>query len=201
MAWGVHAVLLEVCKVPYPEQLPHTGIVPFLNYALSVAALFVFCRLATPGVAALRPWQQCLGLGVLLVMLNETLRVIFIVGVITTAWTYSFVDGVQGAFAPLLLGILVAWVFPQTKRWWQQALATWLIAAAMFFGFRPLVGAVFKPLLAAMTPFNHGQVYASTSWQLNTAACVGIVEPTLASFLMVASVWPRLSGRLLWRAG
>ena len=201
VAWGVHAVLLEACKVPYPEHLPRTGVVPFLNDAMSVAALFVFYRLAAPRVSALRPWQQCLGLGVLLVMLNETLRVIFIVGVITTAWTYAFVDIGQGAFAPFLLGVLVAWVAPQTKCWWQQALATGLIAAVMFFGFQPLVGAVFKPLLAAMAHLNHAQVYASTSWQLNTAACVGIVEPTLASFVMVALVWPRLSGRLLWRAG
>ena len=119
VAWGVHSVLLEFCKVPYPAQLPHTGVVAFLNYAVGVWALFVFCRLAAPHVSTLRPWQRCLGLGVLLVMLNETLRVIFIVGVITTAWTYSFVDIVQGAFAPFLLGILVALVVPRTKRWWQ----------------------------------------------------------------------------------
>ena len=201
MGWGVHSVLLEMCKVPYPEQLPRTGTVPFLNYAVSVWALFVFCRLAGPQVSTLRSWQKCLGLGVLLVMLNETLRVIFIVGVITTAWTYSFVDIGQGAFAPFLLGILVAVVVPRTKRWWQQALAILLVTAVMFLGVRPLVAAAFKPLLAAMAHLNHVQVYASTSWQLNTAACVGIVEPTFASFVMVALVWPRLSGRLLWRAG
>ena len=141
-----------------------------------------------------------LGLGVLLVMLNETLRVIFIVGVITTAWTYTFVDIGQGAFAPFLLGVLAAWVVPRTKRWWQQAVAAVLIAAVVFFGFRPLVAAAFKPLLAAMAHLNHAPIYASTSWQLNTAACVGIVEPTLASFVMVALVWPQLSGRLFWRA-
>ena len=201
VAWGVHAVLLEACKVPYPEHLPRTGVVPFLNDAMSVAALFVFYRLAAPRVSALRPWQQCLGLGVLLVMLNETFRVIFIVGVITTAWIYSFVDIGQGAFAPFLLGVLTALVVPRTKHWWQQTAAAFLIAAVIFFGVRPLVAAAFKPLLAAVDHLNHAQVYSNTSWQLNTAACVGIVEPTLASFVMVALVWPRLSGRLLWRAG
>lgn len=198
-AWGVHSVLLEACKVPYPAQLPHTGIVPFLNYAASVWALFIFCRLAAPRVSTLRIWQKCLGLGVLLVMLNETLRVAFIVGVITTAWTYSFVDQVQSAFAPFLLGVLVALVAPQTRRWWQQLAATFVIAIVMFFGVRPLVAAAFKPLLDAMAHLNHAPIYSNTSWQLNTAACVGIVEPTLASFVMVALVWPHLSGPLLWR--
>ena len=199
-AWGMHSVLLEACKVPYPAQLPHTGIVPFLNYAASVWALFIFCRLAAPRVSALSTWQKCLGLGVLLVMLNETLRVIFILGVITTAWTYSFVDRVQGAFVSFLLGVLAALAAPRTKRWRQQAAAAWLIAAVMFFGIRPLVTAAFKPLLSAVAHLNHAPIYSSTSWQLNTAACVGIVEPTLASFVMVALVWPQLSGRLPWRA-
>ena len=199
-AWGVHSVLLEACGVPYPEQLPRTGIVPFLNYAASVWALFIFCRLAAPRVSTLRTWQKCLGLGVLLVMLNETLRVAFIVGVITTAWTYSFVGQVQSAFAPFLLGVLVALVAPQTRRWWQQLAATLVIAIVMFFGVRPLVAAAFKPLLDAMAQLNHAPIYSNTSWQLNTAACVGIVEPTLASFVMVALVWPHLSGPLLWRA-
>ena len=200
VAWGVHSVLLEVCKVPYPAQLPHTGLVPFLNYAASVLALFVFCHLATPRVSALRTWQRCLGLGVLLVMLNETLRVAFIVGVITTAWTYSFVDNVTGAVAPLLLGILVALVAPRTTRRWQQAAAALLVAAVMFFGVRPLVAAAFKPLLAAMAHLNHAQVYSSTSWQLNTAAGIGFVEPALASFIMVALVWPQLTGGMVQRA-
>ena len=200
VAWGVHSVLLEVCKVPYPEQLPRAGLVPFLNYAVSVLALLVFCRLAAPRVSTLHAWQKCLGLGVLLVMLNETLRVIFIVGVITTAWAYSFVDIVQGAFAPFLLGALAALVAPWTRRWWQQLAAALLIAAAMFFGVRPLVAAAFQPLLAAMAHLNHAPIYSNTSWQLNTAACVGIVEPTLASFVMVALVWPRLSGHPGWRA-
>ena len=200
MAWGVHSVLLEACQVPYPAQLPHTGVVPFLNYAASVLALFVFCDLAAPQVSALRVWQKCLGLGLLLVMLNETLRVAFIVGVITTAWTYSFVDSVQGAVAPFLLGILVALVAPRTTGWWQKGVAVLLIAAAMFLGVRPAIAAAFKPLLAAMAHLNHAQVYSSTSWQLNTAAGIGFVEPALASFLMVGLVWPQLSGHLPWRA-
>ena len=40
----------------------------------------------------------------------------FIVGVITTAWTYSFVDNIAGAVAPFVLGILVALVAPRTTR-------------------------------------------------------------------------------------
>ncbi len=201
VAWGVHSTLLEVCKVPYPEQLPHAGLVPFLNYAVGAWALFVFCRLAAPQVSPLHAWQQCLGLGVLLIMLNETLRVTFIVGVITTAWAYTFADRLQGAVAPFLLGVLVASVAPRTKHWWQQAAAALLIAAAMFFGVRPFLAETFKPLLATMAHLNHAPIYSDTSWQLNTAACVGIVEPTLASFVMVALVWPQLSGCLLWRAG
>ena len=200
VAWGVHSTLLEVCKVPYPAQLPHTGVVPFLNYAASVLALFVFCRLAAPRVVDLRTWQKCLGLGLLLVMLNETLRVAFIVGVITTAWTYSLVDNVAGAVAPFVLGILVALVAPRTTGWWQRGSAGVLIATVMWCGIRPLVTAAFKPLLAAMAHLNHAQVYSSTSWQLNAAAGVGFVEPALASFLMVALAWPQLAGRLPWRA-
>ena len=199
VAWGVHSTLLEVCKVPYPAQLRRTGLVPFLNYAASALALFVFCHLAAPRVSALRTWQRCLGLGVLMVMLNETLRVAFIVGVIITAWTYSFVDNLVGAVAPFLLGILVALVAPRTTRWWQKVAAALLVAAAMFFGVRPAVAAAFNPLLAAMAHLNHAQVYSSTSWQLNTAAGVGFVEPALASFLMVALAWPQLAGRLSWR--
>ena len=103
--------------MPYPAQLPHTDLVPFLNYAASVLALVVFCRLAAPQVSSLRTWQKCLGVNLLLVMLNETLRVAFIVRVITTAWSYSFVDNVTGAVAPFLLGILVALVAPRTTRW------------------------------------------------------------------------------------
>ena len=199
MAWGVHSVLLEVCKVPYPAQLPRTGVVPFLDYAAGALALFVFCHLASPRVSALRTWQRRLGLGVLLAMLNETLRVAFIVGVITTAWTYSFVSNVQGAVAPFLLGILVALAAPRTTRWWERAAAAFLIAAVIFFGVKPLVAAAFQPVLAAMAHLDHAQVYSDTSWQLNTAAGIGFVEPALASFVMVALAWPRLSGHPGWR--
>ena len=200
LAWGVHSVLLEVCKVPYPAQLPSAGIVPFLNYAASALAILILCRLAAPRVSTLRPWRKCLGLGVLLVMLNETLRVMFIVGVITTAWTHSFVDYSQGAIAPFLLGVLVALVAPRTTRWWQQAAAAFLIAAVIFFGVRPLVTAGFRPLLAAVAHLDHERIYSDTSWQLNAAAGLGFIEPALASFVLVALVWPRLSGRPGWRA-
>ena len=200
LAWGVHSVLLEVYKAPYPAQLPHTGLVPFLDYAAGVLALFVFCHLAGPRVAALRAWQKCLGLGLLLVMLNETLRVTFIVGVITTAWTYSAVDNLAGAVAPFVLGILAALVAPRTTRRWQQGAAVFLIAAVMWFGVRPAAAAAFKPLLAAVAHLNHAQVYSNTSWQLNTAAGIGFVEPALASFLMIALVWPQLAGPPGWQA-
>ena len=70
----------------------------------------------------------------------------------------------------------------------------------MFFGVRLLVAAAFKPLLAAMAHLNHAQVYSSTTWQLNTAAGIGFVEPALASFLMAALVWPQFVGGLFRRA-
>ena len=173
---------------------------PFLDYAAGVLALFVFCHLAAPRVAALRTWQKCLGLGLLLVMLSEILRVAFIVGVITTAWTYSFVDNMAGAVAPFVLGILVALVAPRTTRRWQQGVAVLLIAAVMWFGVRPAAAASFRPLLASMTHLQHPQIYSNTSWQLNTAAGIGFVEPALASFLMIALVWPQLAGQPGWRA-
>ena len=200
VAEGVHSVLLEAVSIPFPSQLPGTGIVPFLNYVAGVLAVFAYCRLAAPQVVGLRTWQKCLGLSVLLVMLNEVLRLIFIDGIIRSAWMYSFVDHIQGVFAPAAMGTMVVLVFTRTKRWWQQAAAALLIAAVVFFGVKPLVAATFKPILVAMANHNGPMLYPSTSWQLNTAASIGFVEPTVASFVMAALAWPGLSARPLRRA-
>ena len=102
-------------------------------------------------------------------MLNEVFRVMFIESMITTA------------------------------RFWQKATAALLITALVFFGFRPLVTEGFKQLLSAIDYLSHDQIYSDTSWQLNTVAYVGYIEPTLACFIMVALVWPRLAARPAWR--
>ena len=199
LALSVHVVLLDVLKVPYPSQLPKTGVVAFLNYAVSVLALFGFYGLASPGFARLSLVWRCLGLSGLLIMLNEVFRVMFIESMITTAWAYSFVNNVQRVLPLLLIGCLVSLAAPKLTRFWQKAIAALLIAALVFFGFRPLVADEFKHLLAAIAYLSHDQIYSDTSWQLNTFAYLGYVEPTLACFIMAALVWPRLSARPGWR--
>ena len=199
LALSVHVVLLDVLKIPYPAQLPKTGAVAFLNYAAGVLALFGFYGLASPWFSRLSPVWRCLGLSLLLIMLNEVFRVMFIEGMITTAWAYSFVNNVQRVFPLLLIGCLVSLAAPKLARFWQKATAALLIAAVVFFGFRPLVTAEFKHLLSAIEYLSHNQIYSDTSWQLNAFAYLGYVEPTLACFIMAALVWPRLSARPAWR--
>ena len=200
LALSVHVVLLDVLKIPYPSQVPKTGVVAFLNYAVSVLALFGFYDLASPWFFRLSPVWRSLGLSLLLIMLNEVFRVMFIEAMITTAWAYSFVNNVQRIFPLLLIGCLVAMAAPKLTRFWQKATAAVLIAGLTFFGFRPLLTEKFKHLLSAIDYLSHDQIYSDTSWQLNTVAYIGYVEPTLASFIMAALVWPRLSARPGWRA-
>ena len=198
LALSLHVVLLEVLKIPYPSQLPKTGVFPFLNYAVSVLALFGFYDLASPWFARLSPVWRALGLSGLLIMLNEVFRVMFIESMITTAWAYSFVNNVQRVFPLLLIGCLVSLAAPKLTWYWQKATAAFVIASVIFFGFRPLVVAGFKHFLAAIEYLNHDQIYSDTSWQLNTIAYIGYVEPTLACFIMAALVWPQLSTRPGW---
>ncbi len=91
VALSVHVVMLQVLNVPYPSGYPTSGWPVFCNLALTAFALTYFYLLSMDDFAL--P-ARCLLLFVLAAMLREALiRLPVMNGFATTAWRYSFVDG------------------------------------------------------------------------------------------------------------
>jgi hypothetical protein len=113
----VHDYMLTWLHVPYPKEVGLPVWTTVLGLGVRLVALAVICRIASPILRRGSPLLVAGAIGIVLVMLNETLRVIIIDSVILDSWPYAILDGTPNAVALGLEVSIVAYAERRGVRW------------------------------------------------------------------------------------
>ena len=196
VALSFHVVMLQVLRVPYPDNSGVSRWVVSLNTALSVFAAIVFYHLARPRLARLSVPVQCVIVFALYAMLKETVRIILMKSVFTSAWTYNLIAGIPGLLYYLVAGCMIVLVSLKLRGPWLKLIGAVASAAVLIFAVNPLILSSFAPLLRSISYLDHAEVYTFPyGWWVLVPAYVTFLEPVAACMVMAALVWPSLSGR------
>jgi len=194
----VHDYMLEALKVPYPKTPGLPMAVKFLDELVRLFALALLCRLSRPQLQGLSRIAAAFLAGLLVIMLNETLRVFSIESVVIGNWLYAALDIAPRALSLLAGGIAVAWIGLGGQKRRNVAIAILLISALEVFVLHPALDAVataLKHSLSEPAPLYTGPY----PFKINLIVYATFVEPTIAAFAMVAVAWPVLRHKTLRR--
>jgi hypothetical protein len=190
--------MLQFLHIPYPEGFPHIGIGAWLNTAPSVFAAILLYTLAPAAFRRRSFLTRCLTLFLLLTMLQEMFfRSPIMSGVVTTAWTFSFLSNIPSLLVWLLLAILIVAIAPLLKNLWLKLLAAAALYALVFLAAKPFITATSAKVLDHLSYLAHDEVYGLPyGLHVLIPAYLTYAEPVIACILIAALLWDQLSPRL-----
>jgi len=187
----VHDFMLETLKVPYPKTVGLPISVKFLGDLVRMAALAVLCRVARPSLRGGSRLVEALSIGVLLVMLHETIRVFLIESTIVGSSMYTACDIAPRALSWFVCGVAVAWISLGDQKPRTVALAIIALVAVEVFALHPALDAVGASLMQGLSEpvIRYTDPYP---FKVNLLIYVTFIEPTIAAFVIAAYCWPHL---------
>jgi len=195
---SVHVVMLQVLHVPFPAGFPHTGIGVWLNSAPAVLGVILLYVYSGDAFKRRSFVSRSLILFMLITMVQEDFfRGPIMDGVVTTAWTFSFLSNVPSLLVWLLLALLVVAIAPLLKNIWLQVVGAVALYALVFVGCKPLIMSVCMPVVTRLSYLAHDQVYGEPyGMHVLVPAYLSYAEPVIAALIIAALVWDRLSPRV-----
>jgi hypothetical protein len=194
----VHDFMLERLKVPYPKTVGLPISITFLNEIVRFGALAAICRLSRPQLDGIPRVAAAFAAGLLLAMLNETLRVFLIESAIIGNGLYSVFDIAPRALSSFAGGFAIVWIALGDQRRRNLALAAILIAALVAFAVHPALDALCASLKSSLP--EPAPLYSDPyPFKINVLIYATFIEPTIVAFVMIAFCWPALGASLLRR--
>jgi len=190
----VHDFMLDWLRVPYPKVVGLPVWATALMLIVKLLAIVVFCQLALPQLKRASPPVVACAIGILVLMLHETGRVIVIEHSIFNNWSVAILDGAAAAISIFLEVSIVVYAFLKGARW-RVMLAVIAIVT--------VIGAVLvSPWLAgqfdSLRNVHYGDIkeiykdpYPSS---VNVVIYTAFIEPTVATFVLAALCWNGLPG-------
>ena len=202
---SVHVVMLQVLRVPFPDEQVSPW-AALLNAAASFWALLTVYRLAQPKLSRYGFWRRALLMGALYAMLAETVRGALMNAVVTTAWVFSLLGLLPKCCYFAAAGLLVVGLAPRLAKGWHVLLAAGFITAVLQFGLTPLVAWLTHFITAPLAYLDHDEVFhVPYGWHVLVPAYLTYAEPVAACFFLAALTWDQLApspaGRLLRYVG
>jgi len=198
---GVHDVMLTRMGIPFPDTTAVPGWARYVDTAVRLGSLVWFCRLAAPQMGHFSRMRAALLVGVLLVLLSETLRVLAVgiyltEGWVAGRWLFLLLDRIPGAVMGLFLGA-AAVLIARARRLTRPAPAGMVILLAsggtmlLLSGMRTAATAVQHWFLLTEPVERYQLPYPLHVYSVIYST---FIEPTIATLVLVALVWPSLSG-------
>lgn len=193
-ALSVHAILLQVFGVPFPDLSVIPASFKLVVRIAAALALIIFWQRAAPRVdgSLLKRWGL---LFVITAMLQESLiRGPFMEGYCTTAWVFAFVGNVQKLASIAVVTVLVVVAAPRLTRVWQKVVAAAVIATFGMFIATPLIGMAMSPVMASIASLAPQSEWCTLPYGPNVLipAYLTFAEPVLACVAAAALIWNRL---------
>jgi hypothetical protein len=194
-ALSVHAVMLQVLHVPFPDL---SAISPAYKFAIRVMAtlgLIIFWQLSSPNLPR-SVVKQSAALFLFSTMITESLlRGPFMDAYCTNAWIYIFVANIAKLLTMALAALLIVTAAPRLLLLWQKIAGALVITALSVYVVGPLLGKAMAPLMAAIAHLAPTGEWCALPYGANVLipAYVTFLEPALACLAGAALVWKQLS--------
>jgi hypothetical protein len=194
-ALSVHAIMLQVLGIPFPDLSLIPALVKLLIRCVAALGLIVLWQFASPAMTGsfVKRWAV---LFLIATMLTENLiRGPFMEGYCTTAWVFAFVGNVPKLLAGALSCALIILAAPKLVLAWQKVIAAIVIATFTTFVAGPLIGAAMGPVMESMASLAPQSEWCTLPYGANVLipAYLTFAEPVLACVWAAALVWDRLS--------
>jgi hypothetical protein len=194
-ALSVHAVMLQVLHVPFPDL---SAISPAYKFSIRVMAtlgLIVFWQLAL--LKRHRSLvRQFAALFLFSTMLTENLfRAPFMDAYCTNAWIFIFVANIPKLLTMALAALMIVTAAPKLPLNWQKIAGALVITALGAFVTGPLFDKAMAPLMGAIAGLAPTGEWCALPYGANVLipAYITFLEPALACLAGAALVWDQLS--------
>ena len=208
IALGVHDVMLTKLRVPYPSTAAVPNWAKYIDITTRVASLVWLARIASPFLGRLTLMRAATLLGVTLMCLNETLRVLCIYISLTRGWehdrwAFTIVDRFPYALIWFLYGAVAVVIARQTQH---KNLASNMEAAVVvrtagatvaagMFALQPMLEKLAIHIEHIVQLPDPMQVYfVPYPLQVDWVIYGTFVKATSAAFVLVTLLWPCLKG-------
>lgn len=202
LALSVHVFMSDVLHIPYPHNYPRTGWPAYYSYTLlTFTAIYLYQRIKnqfthTPTLL------KCLGLFMLLAMLNgDLIRGPLMISIVTSAWLLSFIQNLPQLFFYLFLACSVVLTASKLLHTWQQILAALLISLLLYFAKTVMQEHIGTILNLLPQPRQEDFIHEPYGFNVMLPSYLSFYESTLACFILVSLVWNQLSTVPIKRLG
>lgn len=201
LALSVHVFMSDVLHIPYPYNYPHTGWPAYCSHVL-LTFTTMYCYQLTKNQLMHSPTLlKCLGIFILLAMLNgDLIRAPLMTGIVTSAWLFSFIQNLPTLLPHLFLACVIVLTASKLLRAWQKILAALLIGGLLLF-LASIIGEQIRPLLNSLQPRPEDIIYEPYGTNVMLPSYLSFYEPVLACFMLASLVWKKLSANSMKRFG
>jgi hypothetical protein len=204
---GAHDLAISHLGVPYPYDSAVPAWAKFLGQFVRFAMMVVLCRIAGAYLNTIRVLPAMTLVGVLLIALNETLRVIAINWVIVDGW--HGLNGVNVLLTALpeavfyfyqgAIAVVIARYRP--RLYWRMPAVVLAATSIGYFGLPLLDQGVVSTLAALHVPDPAALYNPPYGWNVYRYIYGMFAEPAIAALLMARLLWPGLVGPTPSRVG
>lgn len=202
LALGSHDLAIAHLGIPYPNDGDVPAFARYVGQIVRLAAMVYACHLARWYLDARSTWRASALFGVLILLLQETFRVIVVDNVVTDGWIdlrwvtllMSRLPNASLAFYTGAIAVVIA-RHVRLERPMSLLFAILVGSAIGYFALLPLLtaGAAFVTAALHLTqpPEVHQMPYGIYVYKYIYGM---FIEPTIASFLLIYLTWPALTG-------
>ncbi len=199
LALSVHVFMSDVLHIPYPHNYPRTNWPVYCSNVLLVFTAIYCYQLSKNQLIHSPTLLKCLGVFILLAMLNgDLIRAPLMTGIVTSAWLFSFIQNLPRLLPHLLLACAIVLTASKLCRTWQQ-----ILMALLLGGLLPFLASIARgqiaPLLNSLQPRPEDIIHPPYGINVMLPSYLSFYESVLACLMLASLVWKKLSPRPMKR--
>jgi len=209
IALGSHDLAIAHLGIPYPHDDDVPEWARYIGQIVRLAAMVYICRLASWYLDRRNILQAAAIFGLLIVLLQESLRAIVVDNIVSDGWIDRRWLGLLMARLPSVLlsfysGAIAVVIARKigSGRPFALASAVAIASAVGYFALQPALAHLAEAVPAALHLAEAPEVHKMPYDLYIYAYIYGMfIEPTIAAFALIYLMWPALSGSKLRRVG
>lgn len=201
LSLGAHDLAIAHLGIPYPDEGPIPAWAKFFGQFVRIAAMVAFCRLAGWYLDRRSAAAAALLVGMIVVCLHETFRVItidnvMVEGWIAHRWIYMLMQRLPTACLNFYWGVVAALVARRLAGKHLPQFAAVLAATALgYVAVKPGADAIATAIVHALALAQPPELYQLPyNFYVYKFLYITFIEPTIAMVLIAWLAWPGLSG-------
>ncbi|WP_260596778.1 hypothetical protein [Sphingomonas endolithica] len=202
LALGSHDLAIAHLGIPYPNDGDAPPWARYVGQVVRLGAMVYVCRLASWYLDRHNIYFAAAFFGLLVVLLQETLRVIVVDNIVSDGWVdlrwvYLLMTRLPNALLSFYSGAIAVVIARKvgSDRPVAMLLAVVLASAIGYFGLLPVLKFIADLVTAMMhlteTPEVHTMPYGIYVYKYIYGM---FIEPTISSFIIIYLLWPVLKG-------